>query len=136
MDDIWGMRERQIRIVSSRSVTKSRRLPDSVSVDQLPALRKSCVWFTINLSGETQKSLVPCGRTMTRCNPAGVPGAASLFQELSSFQLLVKLVLQWAAIDSPSDKTLWLLSSAAHTHIDTHTCGKTTLYASGELRMN
>lgn len=50
-----------------------RRRYDSVSADQLPALRKSLVWFTINLSGETQKSLVPCGGTMTHCNPAGPP---------------------------------------------------------------
>lgn len=70
-------------------MTKSWCLCDSVSGDKLPALRKSLVWLTINLSGDTQKSLVPCRKTTTCYNPASTTkrsAALFLFQRLIPVQ--------------------------------------------------
>lgn len=70
-------------------MTKSWCLCDSVSGDKLPALRKSLVWLIINLSGDTQKSLVPCRKTTTCYNPASTTkrsAALFLFQRLITVQ--------------------------------------------------
>lgn len=93
------------RIASPCSVTKSSRRPNSVSADQLPALRKSLVWFTIYLSGETQKSLVPCGGTMTHCNPAGPPALSSISSQRN-------WICDGQSLTVPQTKR-WLLSTAA-----------------------
>lgn len=69
---LQGERKEKVSVASQHSATGAGVcvcVCSSVCRDKLPALRKSLVWLTINLSGDTQKSLVPCreNTTLYRC---------------------------------------------------------------------